>query len=120
MLKELFARIIQPTENPVTANSPDQDDIHEKIRKSVLKLLSDAGFPNIVVTVGPKNGCSHETCTIDADVNWPNIPLSEADEQHKAFIECARNAFFIVINEIVGSREILSFRTTKTINGKPI
>ena len=49
MLKELFTKVIQPTTNPSISEDPEKEDIHERIRKGVLKFLSDAGFPNVTV-----------------------------------------------------------------------
>jgi hypothetical protein len=112
MLKELFTRVIQPTTNIVVSEDPEDDDIHEKIRKAVLKFLTDAGFPNLTVEVGPKNGCSHENCNINVGAFFPNERSDQATEISETFYECVRQASLIVFNEvlrpIVGPRIIIN------------
>jgi hypothetical protein len=120
MLKELFTRVIQPTTNTVVTEDSENEDIHEKIRKGVLKFLTDAGFPNLTVEVGPKNGCSHENCNITVDAFFPNERTNQTTEITETFYECVRQASLIVFNEIlipiVGPRVIIdeSYNTIVT------
>jgi hypothetical protein len=107
MIKELIARVIQPTENTNTSESPEPDDIHEKIRKGVLKLLSNVGYSNLTVTVGPPGGCPHLHCHIDVDTHWENIDRSIIDETCEVWKQCVHNAFLMILNEVIGNREIV-------------
>ena len=106
MLKELIARVIQPTTIPVPTESLDPDDIHEKIRKGVEKFLSDAGYSNLTVVVGPQGGCSHEKCVIESKAYFSNVRIDTATELCETFHVCAKNAFIIIASEILGKREL--------------
>lgn len=118
MTKELFARVIQPTTTVVSF--PEPDDIHEKIRQGVLKLLTDAGYSNLTVDVGPKNGCSHESCHAEANVDLQNVKRDQITELTETFFKCARSAFVIVVSEIIGNCEILDKNWHTTTNIKDI
>lgn len=115
MRKELISRVIQPTDNPVVSESLDPDDIHKRIRKGVEKFLSDAGYSNLEITMGPSGGCSHERCIFTATVNFSNIARDQVDEMCKTFHQCAQNAAIIVASEILGPRKILDSYITTTI-----
>jgi hypothetical protein len=109
MLKELITRVIQPTSEVIPAENFELDDIHEKIRKGIIKLLSDAGYTNLTITIGPKGGCSHENCTITGEIYFPNIPINTATEILDTSNQCILNAAKIVFNEILGPRHIINY-----------
>jgi hypothetical protein len=116
MLKELLARVIQPTNDTVIVESVEPEDIHEKIRKAVLKFLTDAGFPNLTVEIGPQGGCTHDRCTFESSAYWTNIPPDTATEVCETFHTCARSAAIIIFSEILGTREILDENYSSTID----
>ena len=115
MIKELIARVIQPTTNTVVSESIEPEDIHEKIRKGILQLLTDAGFPNVAVTIGPQGGCTHERCILNATVYYQNVPTHTANELVDTFYRCAENAARIVFNEVLGPSELIDMYCNTTI-----
>ena len=85
---------------------PEPEDIHERLRRGVKKFLNDAGYPHLTVSVADHPGASHEVCTITAQAHHSGVSRNHVNEIHQTFGECARSAFVIVANEVLGSREI--------------
>ena len=109
---------ISDNPNPNPSSEPEnEDEIHAIIRKKIEILLTDSGFPNLKVVIGPSKGCQHIYCNIAIDTSWPNIPLDDLAQEQDAFAACAKSAILIAFNEVLGASKMLdeSFKFTRRI-----
>ena len=99
MLKKLIAKFFDIRASTLVV---EEEGVHEKIKKEIINLLANAGFPNIEVTMTPTSECCHIACYIRVDIHWENIKKDVAKELQESFIACVDNTILIAFNEILG------------------
>ncbi len=104
MLKKLITKLFDIRTSTFIGASTlvEEEGTHEKIKREVTSLLTNAGFPNIEVIMTPTSECSHIACYIRVDIHWENIKKDVAKELQESFIACIENTILIAFNEILG------------------